>query len=44
MNIGERLACVETKLKTIEKLIYFLVLAVGANAGIDLIPFITAFG
>ena len=38
MTLGERIVKVETKLITIERLIYIVILALGVNAGIEFIP------
>ncbi len=42
MKIGERMACVETRLRTIEKLIYVVLTVLGARIGIDYFPVVTA--
>jgi len=38
MNIGERVACIETKLKTIERLLYLIIAGVGIQATTSYIP------
>jgi|TARA_Y100000034_G_scaffold102087_1_gene126784 hypothetical protein len=42
MNLGERVACIETKLKTIEKLLYILIAAMGIQVGSNVIPVVAA--
>ena len=43
MNTGERLACVETKIENLQKLVYILILVVAGKGAIDLIPYVSAY-
>lgn len=42
MKIGERMACVETKLKTIERLIYVVIAGMGIQVGNHFVPLVAA--
>ena len=42
MNINERMIVVETKLKTIEKLLYVVIIIGGSHVGIEVLPLVSA--
>ena len=43
MKIGERMAAVETRLKSVERVLYILVVAVAAHFGVVILPSVSAF-